>query len=195
VPDPCVHGNFIKPGPSIWRSTAWIKWAERVSGPLIWAIGFGLDGVGTSSSVCSAETERREAPWPAAWVSSSSSYGAWNEVRFLPMWSRLREEFVLWTYRGENGPLEAGDGEVARAVFNGGGDGVRWRSSSKNSSGSNGVGGGSSSKHRIGTGGSSVAARRRQRGSAMAAGVWAKFTRDRALFIGVLVLNRRWQKS
>jgi hypothetical protein len=53
-----VHGNFIKPGPSIWRSAAWIKWAEGVSGLLIWAIGFGLDDVGvSSSSVRSAETQ------------------------------------------------------------------------------------------------------------------------------------------
>jgi hypothetical protein len=61
----------------------------------------------------------------------------------------------LRTYRSENGPREAGDGEAAQAVFNGGGDGVRRRSGSKDSGG-DGVGG-SSSKHRIGTGGSSVA--------------------------------------
>jgi hypothetical protein len=52
----------------------------------------------------------------------------------------------LRTYRGENGPREAGDGEVARAVFHGGGDGVRQRSVSMDSSGGDGVGGGSSSK-------------------------------------------------
>jgi hypothetical protein len=69
-------------------------------------------------------------------------------------------------------------------VFNGGGDGVWRRSGSKDSSGGDGVGGGSSSKRRIGTGGFGVAARRQWRGSAMAARVWAKFTRDRTLFIG-----------
>jgi hypothetical protein len=83
----------------------------------------------------------------------------------------------LRTYRGENGPQEAGDGEATRVVFNGGGDGVRRCSGSKDSSGGDGVGGGSSSKRRIGTGGSSVATRRRWGGSAMTARVWAKFAR------------------
>jgi hypothetical protein len=91
----------------------------------------------------------------------------------------------LQTYHGESGPWDAGDGEAARAVFNGDGDGVRRRSSSKDSSDGDGVGRGSSSKRRIGTGVSSVAARRRWLGSAMVAGVWAKFTQNRVLFIGV----------
>jgi hypothetical protein len=47
----------------------------------------------------------------------------------------------LRTYHGENGPREAGDGEVARMLFNGDGDGVWWRSDSKESSSSGGVGG------------------------------------------------------
>jgi hypothetical protein len=52
----------------------------------------------------------------------------------------------LQTYRGENGPQEVGDGEVAQAVFNGSGDDV-WRfSGSKDSSDSDGVVRGSSSK-------------------------------------------------
>jgi hypothetical protein len=85
--------------------------------------------------------------------------------------------------------------EVARAVFNGAGDGVRRRSSSKDSSSSDGVGGGSSSKRRIRMGGFDVAARRWWCGSAMAARVWVKFTRDRALFIGVFAPNHRQQKS
>jgi hypothetical protein len=76
------------------------------------------------------------------------------------------------TYRGENGPWETDDGEAAQAVFNGGGDGVRQCSGSKDSSGDDGVGGGSSSK--------------RLCVSAMTARVWAKFAWDRALFIGVL---------
>jgi hypothetical protein len=125
----------------------------------------------------------REAPWPMAWVSSSANYGAWNEARLLPMRYRLWEELVLWTYCGENGPREAGDGEAARAVFNSGGDDVRRCSDSKDSSDGDGVGGGSSSKCWIGMGGSGLAARRRWRGSAMEARVWAKFTWDRALFI------------
>jgi hypothetical protein len=92
----------------------------------------------------------------------------------------------LRIYCNENGPREAGDGEVAQAVFNNGGEDVRWCSGSKDSFSGDGVGGVSSSKRRIGMGGSGVAARRWWRGSAMVARVWAKFVRDRALFIGVL---------
>jgi hypothetical protein len=102
---------------------------------------------------------------------------------------------VLQTYRGGNGPQEASDGEVARATFNGGRDDIQWRFGTKDLSDGGGVGGGSSSKCQISTGGSSVAARRRRHGSAMAARVWAKFARDRALFIGVLAPNHRRQKS
>jgi hypothetical protein len=91
----------------------------------------------------------------------------------------------LRTYHGENRPHEAGDGEAARAVFNSGSDGVRRCSGSKDSSGGDDVGGGSSSKHHIGMRGFGVAARRRWRGSVMAARGWAKFTQDWALFIGV----------
>jgi hypothetical protein len=83
---------------------------------------------------------------------------AWNKVRFHPTRSRLWEELILWTYHGENGPREASDGEVARVVFNGGGDDVRRHSGSKDSFGCDIVGRGSSSKRRIGTGGSGVAA-------------------------------------
>jgi hypothetical protein len=101
----------------------------------------------------------------------------------------------LRTCRGENGPREAGNREAARAVFNGGGDGIRWQSGSKDSSDGNGVGGGSTSKRRIATGGFGVAARRRCRGSAMVASVWAKFTRDKALFIGGFGLDHTRQKS
>jgi hypothetical protein len=85
-------------------------------------------------------------PWPAAQASSSASYGAQNAMRFHPTRSRRQGLPVLRTYRGENGPREAGDGEAAWAVFNSGGDGVRWRYVSKDSFGSDGVGGGSSSK-------------------------------------------------
>jgi hypothetical protein len=174
----------------------WIKWVQGVSGLLIWANGFGLDGADASSpSVRSAEIEHLEVPWPAAWASSSSSYGSWNEARFLPTRFRLREKLILWTYHGENGQREAGDGVAARAVFNSSGDCVQRRSGSKGSSSGDAIGGGSSSKRQIGTGGSGVAARRRRRGLPMAARVWAKFTQDRALLIGVLVRNHRRQKS
>jgi hypothetical protein len=87
------------------------------------------------------------------------------------MWSRLWEEHILQTYRGEKGPREAGDGEAARAIFNGGGDGVRRHSGSKDSSDGDGVGGGSSSMQQIDVGVSGAAARRHRRGSAMAARV------------------------
>jgi hypothetical protein len=50
------------------------------------------------------------------------------------------------TYRGGNDQGQASDERAARAVFNGGGDGVQWRSGSKGFFGSGGVGGGSSSK-------------------------------------------------
>jgi hypothetical protein len=49
----------------------------------------------------------------------------------------------LRTYRGENGLREASDGEVARLVFNGGADGIRRCSVSKDSFGGDGVGRGS----------------------------------------------------
>jgi hypothetical protein len=62
------------------------------------------------------------------------------------------------------------------------------------SSGGDGVGG-VSSMRQIGMGGSGVVARWRRCGSALAARVWAKFTLDGALFIGVFVRNHRWQKS
>jgi hypothetical protein len=101
----------------------------------------------------------------------------------------------LPTYRSGNEPREAGDGEAARAVFNGGGDGVRWHSGSKGFSGSGGVGGGSSFKRRISVGVSDAVARRQRRGSAMAARVRAKFAQDRALFMGGFPSNHRRQKS
>jgi hypothetical protein len=114
------------------------------------------------------ETEHRKVPWPVAQVSSSASYSAWNAMRFHPTRSRRQGEPVLWTYRCENGPREAGEGEMARAVFNGSGDGVRRRSVSKDSSNGDGVGGGSSSKRRIGAGVFGTTARRQRCGSAMA---------------------------
>jgi hypothetical protein len=75
------------------------------------------------------------------------------------------------TYRSEYGPHEAGDGEAARAVFNGSWDGVQRCSGSEDSSGGDGVGGRSSSNRRIGAGVSGAVARRQHRGSAMAARV------------------------
>jgi hypothetical protein len=112
-----------------------------------------------------------EAPWTASRASSSASYSAWNAMRSLPTRSRLWEELILQTYRSENGPREAGDGEAARAVFNGSRDGVWQLSGSRDSSGGGGVGGRSSSKRWISAGSSGATARRQRRGSAMAARV------------------------
>jgi hypothetical protein len=101
----------------------------------------------------------------------------------------------LPTYHSGNEPREAGDGEAARAVFNGDGDGVRRRSGSKGISGNGGVGGGSSSKRRISVRVSGAAARRQRRSSAMVARVQGKFAWDRTLFIGCFAPNCRRQKS
>jgi hypothetical protein len=60
-----------------------------------------------------------------------------------------REESNLPTYYGGNDRGKAGDERAAWTAFNSGGDGVRWRSSSRDSFGSSGVGVGSSSKQRI----------------------------------------------
>jgi hypothetical protein len=130
--------------------------------------------LGTVSSFLGSARSNRAtgAPWPAAQTSSGASCGAQNAMRFLPTWYRLWEELVLWTYHGEIVPREAGDGEVARAVFNDGGDGIWQLSGSKDSGDGGGVGGGSSSKWWISAGGSGSVARRQRRGSVMVARVW-----------------------
>jgi hypothetical protein len=92
-------------------------------------------------------------------------------MRFHPTRSRRQGEPVLRTYCGENGPRKAGDGEAAQAVFNGGGDGVRWRSVSRDSSGSDGVGRGSSTKQRINVGVFGAVARQQRRDLGMVARV------------------------
>jgi hypothetical protein len=92
-------------------------------------------------------------------------------MRFHPTQSRQQGEPVLRTYRIENGPRDVGDGEAAQAVFNGGGDGIRWHSVSMDSSSGDGVGEGSSSKRRMSAGVFGAAARRHRRDSAMAARV------------------------
>jgi hypothetical protein len=154
-----------------------------------------LPMVASSLSVWLDQNRAPRGAMARAWVSSSSSYGAQNSMKFDPTWSRRQGGLVLQTCCSGDGPREASDGEAAQAAFNGGEDDV-WRcSSSKDFSGGGGVGGGSSSKWRIGTGGSGVAARRRRCGSAMVARVWAKFTQDMALFIGLLAPNQRGQKS
>jgi hypothetical protein len=135
------------------------------------------------------------APWPPAWEDPSSSYGAPFVMRFLPTWSTWWERSTLPTYRGANDRGKAGDERAARAVFNGGGDDVRWRFGSKSFSGSGGVGGGSSSKWRINVGVFGVVARRQRRGSAMVGRVRVKFAWDRALLLWVFAPNHRRQKS
>jgi hypothetical protein len=77
----------------------------------------------------------------------------------------------LQTYHGGNGPREAGDSKAAQELCNGGGGDI-WRcSDSKGCFGGDGAGRASSCKRRIGVGDLGKA--------------------DRALFIGVLVPNRR----
>jgi hypothetical protein len=149
----------------------------------------------SSSSAWSSRTECRETPWPVAWASSSSSYNARNLMRFDPTRSRRQGVIILPTYYSGNGPREASNREVAQAAFNNGGDDVHRHSNSKDFSGGGGVGRGSSSKRWIGTGGSCIAARWRRCGSAMAARVWVKFARDKALLIGGFASNHRQQKS
>jgi hypothetical protein len=152
---------------------ACIKWPEVVFQVLISAVSWHVNGGRRFFSLGSLGQDRaQEVPWLAAWASSSSSYGAWNNARFLPMWSRLWEKLILRTYNSENRPREAGNREAARAVFNDGGGGVWRRSGSKVSFNRDGVGGRSSSKHWIGAGVFGAAARRQHCGSAMAARVW-----------------------
>jgi hypothetical protein len=67
---------------------------------------------------------------------------------------------ILLTSNDGNNRAMSDNEKVAQAVFNGGGDDVRWRSSSVDFSGGGGVGRGSSSKRRIGTGSSDAAAQR-----------------------------------
>jgi hypothetical protein len=102
--------------------------------------------------------------------------GAQNEARFLPMWSRRKGDSILLTFGGGNDWEKTGDEKAAQAVFNGGGDGIRWCNGGKDFSDGGGVCWGSSSM--------------RRHGLAMVARVWVKFARDRVLFIGVLVPNR-----
>jgi hypothetical protein len=140
---------------------------EGVFHVLISAVGWHMDGGRRFFPLGSLDRDRaQEAPWMVAREGSSIGYSAQNAMRFLPMWPRLWEELVLRTHHGENGPWEAGDGEAAPAVFNGGGDDVWWLTGSKDSSGSGGVGEGSSSKWWIG-----AAARRQCHGSVMTARV------------------------
>jgi hypothetical protein len=96
------------------------------------------------------------------------------------------EESNLPTYHSGNDRGKADDERAAWAAFNCGGHGIRRCSSSKDSFGSGDVGGGSSSKRWISVRGSDVAVRRRRRGLAMVARVWAKFAQDKALLIGFL---------
>jgi hypothetical protein len=136
-----------------------------------------------------------EMPWLPVWEDPSLSYGAPFVMRFLPTWSTWREESNFPTYHGGNNWGKVGDERVARAVFNGSGDGVRRCSGSKGFSGNGGVGGGSSSNRRIIAWVFDAVARWQRRGSVMAARVQAKSTRDMALPIGVFGPNHRRQKS
>jgi hypothetical protein len=106
----------------------------------------------------------------------SASNSGW----ILPMWYRLREETDLLTCGGENGREKAGDEKVTRAVFNGGGGGVRW---------------GSSSKRWIGAGCFGKEDRRRWLASRRRLGFGTKFDLFKPIFVGVLVPNHWQQRS
>jgi hypothetical protein len=194
--DPWVHGNFIKPGPSIWWFVAWIKWAEGVSGLLIWVVSFGLDDAGTSSSsVRSAETElgRHHGRWFGRSYASATVHET-KQGFFLPDLGYERNSFCeLTVVKMDHGEpatgRRLGQSSMAEGTVSNGAPALRTPLAVMV------LVGGSSSKHQIGMGGSNVATRRRWRGSAMVARVWAKFARDRELFIGVLVPIRRRQKS
>jgi hypothetical protein len=147
-----VHG-FIKPGSLVRWSTAQIKNMKGYPLALISAVGLHVDGNGRVSFLSFVRPKQgTRVPWPLAWESSSLSYSAPFATRFLPTWSMRWKESNLLTYHDGNDQGKAGDLRAARAAFNGGGDGVQWRTSSKNYSGSSGVGGGSSSKWQIGAG-------------------------------------------
>jgi hypothetical protein len=103
---------------------------------LISAGGFNLDSADTSSSPVHLGWGRAPwAPWPLAWGSSSSPCESPNYVPILLTWSRLREELVLPTYSGGNGPQKAIDGEAAwAAVRSFSGEALASRSSPTSSS-------------------------------------------------------------
>jgi hypothetical protein len=129
---------------------------------LILTVGSHVDSSGRVSFLGFVQPKQSTgAPWPLAWESSSSSYGAPFVMRFLPTWSMWREESNLPTYHAGNGRGKAGDERAAWAAFNSGGDDVRWRFGSKDSSGNGDVGGGSSSKRWIGMGGLDKVVQRR----------------------------------
>jgi hypothetical protein len=65
------------------------------------------------------------------WKSSSSWYRARKAMRFLPTWSRSREELILQTYGDGNKSLEVGDDGATHPVFNDGSGSVRRRSGFK----------------------------------------------------------------
>jgi hypothetical protein len=94
----------------------------------MWAIQIAIDGLdqtgwngmGPSNLErwSTSEIECSRMPWPPAWGSSSSSYGAQNEARFLPTRSRSQVGVILRTYGGRNVPLEASNNSAAWLVFN-----------------------------------------------------------------------------
>jgi hypothetical protein len=108
---PWIHGNFIKPESSIWRSAAWIKWAKGVSDLLIWVVGFGLDSAGTSSSlVHSAETEHgRRHGRRLGWAQAPATVHETKQGFFLHDLGYERNSFCeLTAVKTEHGKLTTG---------------------------------------------------------------------------------------
>jgi hypothetical protein len=105
---------------------------EGVFHILISVVGWHMDGARRFFSLGSLGWDRaREAPWLAARVSSSTSYGARNAMRFDPMQSRTQGEPILQTYGKRNGRGGAGDGGIVRSVLGDSEDGLQRCSSFK----------------------------------------------------------------
>jgi hypothetical protein len=135
-----VHGagsqgpqDFIKHGPSIRWSMAWILVKRRVIFVLISIVHPWSDGSGRSFFLCSAWPDRATgAPWPPALEGPSSSYAAPFAIRFLPTRSTRQEELILHTYGEGNGRGRAGDGGAIWMTHVDSDWLLRWSSGDKN---------------------------------------------------------------
>jgi hypothetical protein len=110
--------RIIKRWPLAIGSTARILSGEGVRPDLIVTVGSGSDGGGGFffDSIARARQSGRT-PWSLAWASSSSSYGAWNAVRFDPTRSTRQGKPVLQTYGEGNGRWRVGDGGAIWSVL------------------------------------------------------------------------------
>jgi hypothetical protein len=77
---------------------------------LIYTVDYGGDGGPFSSSPPRFDRNRIPGDTMAASLRELKPYGSPNSTLILPTRSRLREELVLPTYSGRNGPQKAIDG-------------------------------------------------------------------------------------